>query len=454
MPTLFEERPKVLEDARQDKEQKVNVQKENQQNELQQNHNEPNRNEHKRVTPEVKAVLHSEEKPLVLSEIKMEQQIAPLLQHENEVPFEVSRQSVEENKISIYEYCRQVPTAQESTTCGEAATMLNDGQEHPCIVLCDEQMKPTGLMMRENLYRLLNGRFAADLFYRKPIINTANTSPVIVDIHMEPAAIIDAALRRDEEHFYDCLLVTEHGRLLGVLTMRDVMLLSRKLQQAASADRIRTVMESGREIARIHEAVTKLVQAANQTVQEAGQIIALSNEGEGRLRQVETSYSQVHEHMGMQGNHASQMLESIEASAGMARSIRTLADQSGLLALNASIEAAHAGEYGRGFQIVAGEIRALAKQTREVAEKMSSLLMGIESLTEQTVSLIQANGAEIDGSAVYVQEGAAAFGKLNAAVHALSCIVENIANEGGQAGQVAEHIQTKLKSMLADHAEL
>lgn len=360
----------------------------------------------------------------------------------------------EEHAVSLTEYFRQVPIARGDTTCGEAAAMLSDGLEHPCIVLCDEHMKPTGLLMRENLYRLLNGRFAADLFYRKPIMNVADASPVIVDIHMEPAAIIDAALRRDEDHFYDCLLVTEQDRLLGVLTIRDVMSLSRKLQQEASADRICTVTESGQEISRIHEAVTKLVQAANQTVQEAGQVILLSNEGEGRLRQVESSYLQVHEHMGDQGKHASQMLESIKTGAGMARSIRTLADQSGLLALNASIEAAHAGEYGRGFQIVAGEIRALAKQTREVAGNMTVLLQDIESLTQQTVSLIQASGTEIDESAQYVQEGAAAFGKLNHAVKALSCIVENIAAEGGEAGRVAENIQLKLKAMITDHSEL
>jgi methyl-accepting chemotaxis protein len=356
----------------------------------------------------------------------------------------------EENAVSLTEYFRQVPVARGDTTCGEAAAMLSDGLEHPCIVLCDEHLKPTGLLMRENLYRLLNGRFAADLFYRKPIMNVANASPVIVDIHMEPAAIIDAALRRDEDHFYDCLLVTEQDRFLGVLTIRDVMSLSRKLQQEASADRICTVTESGQEISRIHEAVTKLV----QTVQEAGQVIRLSNDGESRLRQVESSYLQVHEHMGDQGKHASQMLESIKTGAGMARSIRTLADQSGLLALNASIEAAHAGEYGRGFQIVAGEIRALAKQTREVAGNMTVLLQDIERLTQQTVSLVQASGAEIDDSAQYVQEGAAAFGKLNRAVNALSCIVETIATEGGEAGRVAANIQLKLKAMITDHSEL
>lgn len=74
----------------------------------------------------------------------------------------------EEPVIHLQDYYRQVPVAGVHTTCGEAATMMNQGQEHPCIVLCDEQMKPTGLLMRETLYRMLNGRFAADLFYRKP----------------------------------------------------------------------------------------------------------------------------------------------------------------------------------------------------------------------------------------------------------------------------------------------
>ncbi|WP_339303174.1 methyl-accepting chemotaxis protein [Paenibacillus sp. FSL R5-0519] len=354
----------------------------------------------------------------------------------------------EEPVIRLQDYYRQVPVAGVHTTCGEAATMMNQGQEHPCIVLCDEQMKPTGLLMRETLYRMLNGRFAADLFYRKPVTQVVNTSPVIADIHMEATTIIDIALGRDEQHFYDCLLVTDQDRLLGVLTMRDVMSISRRLQQASSEERVRTVSESRQEISRINEAVTKLVHAANQTVHEAREIMALSKQGEESLKHVDASYNRVHQHMESQGQHADHMLNSIKTGSGMAHSIRSLADQSGLLALNASIEAAHAGEYGRGFQIVAGEIRALAKQTREVAGNMSSLLENIGGLTLQTVELVKASGAEIDDSSVHVTAGGATFRQLNSAVRDLSRIAEEIAMEGGKAGEVAEHIRTKLDEMV------
>lgn len=354
----------------------------------------------------------------------------------------------EEHAISLHDYYRQVPVAGVHTTCGEAATMLNQDKDFPCIVLCDEQMKPTGLLMRETLYRLLNGRFAADLFYRKPMIQVANVAPVVVDIHMEATTIIDIALGRHEQHFYDCLLVTQQEQLLGVLTMRDVMSLSRRLQQVASTERMRTVNESRQEISRINDAVTKLVHAANQTVREAREIMALCKRGEDSLSHVGASYNRVHQHMESQGHHADHMLDSIKTGSGMAHSIRSLADQSGLLALNASIEAAHAGEYGRGFQIVAGEIRALAKQTREVAGNMSSLLEDIGSLTRQTVELVKSSGAEIDDSSVHVTAGGAAFRQLNGAVRELSRIAEEIALEGGKAGEVAEHIRLKLDEMV------
>ncbi|MDN8589982.1 methyl-accepting chemotaxis protein [Paenibacillus sp. 11B] len=350
--------------------------------------------------------------------------------------------------ISLRDYCRQVPVVGVHTTCGEAASLLNQDQEYPCIVLCDDQMHPLGLLMRETLYRMLNGRFAADLFYRKPVVNAANSSPVIVDVHAEATAIIDIALTRSEQNFYDCLIVTEEDQLLGVLTMRDVMSLSRKLQHVASEERVHIITQSRQEITRINDSVTRLVQAARKAGEEAEQIMQLSQQGASSLSQVDASYNRVYQHIDGQQKHADDMLRSIDMGSGMASSIRSLADQSGLLAMNASIEAAHAGEYGRGFQVVAGEIRALAKQTREVAGNMSSLLEDIGGLTRQTVELVRASTAEINSSSVHVNDGGAAFKQLNTAVAGMSHIAENIAMEGKTAGELAEHIRERLENMV------
>ncbi|WP_440118356.1 methyl-accepting chemotaxis protein [Paenibacillus sp. QZ-Y1] len=372
-----------------------------------------------------------------------EESIIPNVEQKNTVV------ATQDHVVAARDYCRQVPAVGIHTTCGEAATLLNQDQEYPCLVLCDDQMQPLGLLMRETLYRILNGRFAADLFYRKPVIHVADSSPVIVDVYEEATAIIDIALSRNEQHFYDSLIVTEKDRLLGVLTMRDVMSLSRKLQRVALEERVHTITESRQEITRINHSVTKLVQAARQTRDEATQIMELSEQGASSLRHVDVSYNRVYEHMEGQRKHADDMLNSIQMGSGMARSIRSLADQSGLLAMNASIEAAHAGEYGRGFQVVAGEIRALAKQTREVAGNMSSLLDDIGGLTRQTVELVRASAAEIDDSSVHVKQGGVAFRQLNTAVAGLSSIAEDIALEGKTAGDVAEHIRMRLEDMVS-----
>ena len=66
--------------------------------------------------------------------------------------------------------------------------------------------------------------------------------------------------------------------------------------------------------------------------------------------------------------------------------ITELANQSSLLAMNASIEAAHAGEHGRGFQVVAAEVQSLAKQTRKLSGDIAQLLEHIQRLAGDTAA--------------------------------------------------------------------
>jgi len=88
----------------------------------------------------------------------------------------------------------------------------------------------------------------------------------------------------------------------------------------------------------------------------------------------------------------SQSAHRVEAIVGI---IRDIAEQTNLLALNATIEAARAGEAGRGFAVVASEVKALASQTAKATQDIEVHIAAIQSATERTVGSIQEIGRQV-----------------------------------------------------------
>lgn len=99
-----------------------------------------------------------------------------------------------------------------------------------------------------------------------------------------------------------------------------------------------------------------------------------------------------------------------------------IAGQTNLLALNAAIEAARAGEQGRGFAVVADEVRKLAEQSQEAAKQISDLIGEIQADTTQAVSAMENGTREVTAGSSVVRESGRIFGEIR----------DMVANVGGQ----------------------
>ncbi|MBH3422319.1 methyl-accepting chemotaxis protein [Pseudomonas gessardii] len=209
----------------------------------------------------------------------------------------------------------------------------------------------------------------------------------------------------------------------------------REVELAATA--LHEMSTSAQEVARHSHSAANAATAA-ENASRSGQAVFSTAERsiEALDQRLETTLKQVHD-LAVSSTQIGQVLDVISS----------IAQQTNLLALNAAIEAARAGEQGRGFAVVADEVRHLASNTQSSVEQVRTVIETLQQLSQAVVHSTQLSREQAGGSVLQVQQTRVALEHISQAVDVIEQMNQQIASAALEQSTVVEDISRRVSDI-------
>ena len=178
---------------------------------------------------------------------------------------------------------------------------------------------------------------------------------------------------------------------------------------------------------------------SGRTAEEGGGVVEQTVTGMNAISEAVSASADSVRELGARGEQIGQVIEVIN----------DIADQTNLLALNAAIEAARAGEHGKGFAVVADEVRKLADRTTKATDEVAQSITAIQNETAAAVSKMESGTDEVQRGVEKAREAGSSLGEIVQGARDVASLIQSIAAAAEEQSTASEQVSRNVESITA-----
>ena len=251
------------------------------------------------------------------------------------------------------------------------------------------------------------------LHQRLPVIGHTEWQAVITPINL----VLDAAQNRTTE-LHSCIVDIKQNVQLIQTTLQSI--------RANPASQIQLATAAKHELNELIQALNTIDEHSVSAVSQADQCMLSTQSGNESVSRLMGGIDSVESAVGVIADSVAEFMGSMQTITAMTSQVKDIADQTNLLALNAAIEAARAGEQGRGFAVVADEVRKLAEKSAQAAREIDEVTRLVGQQSSTLDSTIAAGRSHLNESMNSLEEVAEALACARGAVMSERKLIDEI----------------------------
>lgn len=227
--------------------------------------------------------------------------------------------------------------------------------------------------------------------------------------------------------------------------------LSRAIEGVArgAQEQAMAVSKASNITSRISAVIQQVSANAISSAQGASQAAATAQSGAQTVQDTIQGMQSIKAKVGLSAQKVQEMGQRSQQIGAIVETIEDIASQTNLLALNAAIEAARAGEHGKGFAVVADEVRKLAERSAAATKEIGALIQSIQSAVEEAVDAMSDGADEVENGVARASQSGQALNSILAAVQSVSEQVEDIAKAAQQMNAASDELVVSMDSVSA-----